>query len=877
MRPSVRHAVRTGVLAAGLGAAIWLAGGALAATPSGRWPLVGVAPSRAALAVAMLLSWLVLRRASPVVRSAAAVPALLLAPLVAPWVPAAWLASGPGSLAIWAGAVASACRDRAPGGWLSGPRAAPAMAAVVAAAWLTLLTWFVGSAAMTGDAPHYLVITQSLLADGDLDVGNQYDAESYLPFFGAHIRTPHAVPTSLGQRYSTHAPGTALLVLPGFAVWGVRGAQATLVLLMALASGLFWRAVQRHTASAGAAWFAWAVLVASAPYALHAPTIFPDGPAAAAAIVGLWTLITLGSDRRLGLWHLALCSAPLAALPWLHVRYALVAGVLGAAVAWRLLWQRDPHDDRATRLAWWFMIPVISAAGWVAVTFVHSGSVDPTATMRAQYAPSPFRLLPVSLVGVLLDREFGVFAAAPVLAAALLGPRAMRDDTLTRWASTVLLAGVGLLVASWGWSGGRAAPGRLLAVVVPVAALAIGHVWRRAAPAGRQVLLLALVATATWTVQAARLDAGGRAYQSADGRLSVPSGLSTSVDLGEALPSLFQDDVDVGTEALIALVWVVAAVAGVAAISAAHGRLGEPAAWLAGTGSAAGAVALAATAAWGVRGAAPWTPSSAQLVVARAAAEAAMGLRGWPPLPVARAPVEGLVLATPEWVQAPPSTPLLVPNVPAGTYQVREADGALADGNVRQLFIGRDAFPIATWTRAADAPRVTLPVAVHSVRVGGAGATGALGLQPLALDPPVVDGEARRATRDGRVLVFSMDDRTDPEAARVWVRGDRQAQVVLAPADREALVVRLTCTAGPADVEVRLDGADDGGWHPLRAGESREIAVPLAPGTGVPIGIAVRGGFPAAALGGSPADSRWLGVAVSLSAAPQGHGGPSPP
>ena len=39
-------------------------------------------------------------------------------------------------------------------------------------------------ASISGDEPFYLLTTQSLLADGDFDLTNQYETKSYESFFG---------------------------------------------------------------------------------------------------------------------------------------------------------------------------------------------------------------------------------------------------------------------------------------------------------------------------------------------------------------------------------------------------------------------------------------------------------------------------------------------------------------------------------------------------------------------------------------------------------------------------------------------------------------------------------------------------------------------
>ena len=83
-----------------------------------------------------------------------------------------------------------------------------------------------------GDEPHYLVITQSLLKDGDLQIENNYAARDYAAYFGGDIRPDYLVRGRDGQIYSIHAPGVSAVVLPTFALLGFRGAQATMVLLL---------------------------------------------------------------------------------------------------------------------------------------------------------------------------------------------------------------------------------------------------------------------------------------------------------------------------------------------------------------------------------------------------------------------------------------------------------------------------------------------------------------------------------------------------------------------------------------------------------------------------------------------------------------------
>ncbi len=80
----------------------------------------------------------------------------------------------------------------------------------------------------SGDQPHYLLISHSLLRDGDFDLANNYRQRDYADFmmFEGRIE-PHAVPGAKpGSRYSFHSPGIAFLMLPFYALGALIKGQA---------------------------------------------------------------------------------------------------------------------------------------------------------------------------------------------------------------------------------------------------------------------------------------------------------------------------------------------------------------------------------------------------------------------------------------------------------------------------------------------------------------------------------------------------------------------------------------------------------------------------------------------------------------------------
>src|ERR1700752_2297969 len=171
----------TVALAVALATAAWVSFGTLAIVDASGIP-VGVLPSVWLLLVLALIAlpFLVYSERSGQIRSTLALPLLLLLPWLPLRIPSLFLAwTGPIALFVW-GSVAMAIlfqvvRRRARP-WLA-LYAQPLLAPWFAAAFAFVAFFSVHFNAVGppgGDEPHYLVITQSILKDGDIRVENNY-------------------------------------------------------------------------------------------------------------------------------------------------------------------------------------------------------------------------------------------------------------------------------------------------------------------------------------------------------------------------------------------------------------------------------------------------------------------------------------------------------------------------------------------------------------------------------------------------------------------------------------------------------------------------------------------------------------------------------
>ena len=84
---------------------------------------------------------------------------------------------------------------------------------------------------LTGDEPHYLILTASLLRDGDLDIGNNYAEDARTREIYGPVEVRHSVGRD-GREWPSHTPGISVLLVPAFALAGGLGARLMLCLLI---------------------------------------------------------------------------------------------------------------------------------------------------------------------------------------------------------------------------------------------------------------------------------------------------------------------------------------------------------------------------------------------------------------------------------------------------------------------------------------------------------------------------------------------------------------------------------------------------------------------------------------------------------------------
>ena len=271
-----------------------------------------------------------------------------------------------------------------------------------------------------GDEPHYLIITQSLLKDGDLKIENNHRSGDYRAYFAGELPKPdYRRRGRNGEIYSIHAPGLPALVAPAFAI-------ARLSRRRRLSDPA---RVDRQRAG---------VAPRVARTAARRRRVVRLGGGHAVDERDLSQLHRLSrrawrrdrAHRRLGAAARRAGGARAAtsglarggctARRWRCCRGSTrdlrcIAGSLGALVLLRLSTTRNAAGKAVAFLA----IPAVSAVCWIGFFVAIYGTPDPSAPYAQRRGSAAF--IPGGLAGLFFDQRFGLLAYAPVLVCAFAG------------------------------------------------------------------------------------------------------------------------------------------------------------------------------------------------------------------------------------------------------------------------------------------------------------------------------------------------------------------------------------------------------------------------------------------------------------------------
>ena len=395
-----------------------------------------------------------------------------------------------------------------------------------AAVWLVLFAAYAatiglhafGTSQFGGDEPHYLLTAESIVSDHDVDLRDEYAARAYRDWY-PYVLERHGRLTN-GQANEPHGIGFPLLIAPAYAVGGPLAVQLLMAAIAALAFALGGALARRVVPEP---WATAATLACglSPPALAYGTAVTPE--LSAGALLAFATILALRVRDLPRIRWVAGAAIALAVLPWLGLAFALPGAVVALAM---VRWLRRRARSFAVLVT--AEVLLFSAVLFVTINDQLFGGFTPTVADVPGRAIDDLGAADVAdrvprLVGLWLDRTYGLLRWAPVFALAFFGlwllwrsrrdrlSQALAEQRDVEVAATLcaLVCGAQVVVATFvaPTMTGFWFPGRYLVCALPVAVALVAYGLRRAPRIGAALIAVTAV-TSVWWYAELRIDGG---------------------------------------------------------------------------------------------------------------------------------------------------------------------------------------------------------------------------------------------------------------------------------------------------------------------------------------------------------------------------------
>jgi hypothetical protein len=288
----------------------------------------------------------------------------------------------------------------------------------------------------SGDEPHYLLISHSLLKDGDFDLSNNYANKDYTKILPPQVQiSPHISPGT-GGKYSFHSPGLSILMLPFYSLGSLFGRTAMLFIIrcgMGVFGALFGIQIflfaLQEWKKEGLALGLWFLFSFTSPIFFYSIHIYPEIVVALFSLIAFRLLRYQSSFTKLQLLSLGFL---LSSIIWLHaVKYVFIFVPLFLYAFWVLLIRQKIQWN----ILYFLFVPLCLFSLHIAFSSAFYNSVSPFAVsirgpstttdslayIRSLFLDIPFRYRWETLLGYFLDQRDGLLLYAPLYFFAFLG------------------------------------------------------------------------------------------------------------------------------------------------------------------------------------------------------------------------------------------------------------------------------------------------------------------------------------------------------------------------------------------------------------------------------------------------------------------------
>lgn len=357
--------------------------------------------------------------------------------------------------------------------------AAWALILVCGVALLGMALWYVYYPNIpSGDEPHYLIISQTLLKYHSLAVMQDYTRGDYHLFYPLPI-TPHAIAGARGQVLSIHGIGGPILWLLPFALLGWLGAvlfMAAVTLLIIWNILLFLRELGIEERYA---------LLVSLGYAVASPlTVYAHLTFIEPIAAFLCLYVSRKIVQRQVTWRdSVLCSMSLGLLPWIHIRFAALEIILFCMYLYRMYITYGLQPRRHVMAYLAFLLPVMLLfIAFEGYTLYFWGTLNPAANQASMGNTLFTSSFLTGLLGMLFDQEYGVLLNFPIFFLLFVGIiLSFKKKFVLLNVLILLLSGVYLYETATfkDWTGGWCPPARFILVLLPLYSFYLAYALQR--------------------------------------------------------------------------------------------------------------------------------------------------------------------------------------------------------------------------------------------------------------------------------------------------------------------------------------------------------------------------------------------------------------
>jgi hypothetical protein len=349
--------------------------------------------------------------------------------------------------------------------------------------------------AYSGDEPYYLLTTQSLYRDGDINLANNYEDRDYFHFYPKKLYPdlklrPYARFGRKGTNYvwPINQPGISVLILPYYwlsrffqgrtLIYILKVSLALWAVLLGLQVYLFAKETWKSEKISLLLWFLYAF---SAPVLFYAVHLYPELPV---ALFSLYVFRKVRSAKPLSLLHYFFLGFLVALFPWFGLKYLMILWPLILVSVYYLFTR---HRARI-RIAGFLVFPVLSLVLFGLYTRELYGTIYPMAiyegvltsekieAFKEMAAKIPLMLRVDSFLDYFLDQRDGLLLYSPIYFFFFLGMfEAFRKSKKDFFALLFISLPYLFNYAFFSHRQGYSPQGRVLANISWVGAIFIGY------------------------------------------------------------------------------------------------------------------------------------------------------------------------------------------------------------------------------------------------------------------------------------------------------------------------------------------------------------------------------------------------------------------